>query len=116
MSLEEQITQGRLTWTDSVVHDETAGTLTVEFRRDPEQQVVYGVLCFVEVDNYSSLLDYEEDRADFEAGLLTENLLGIHEMPSDNLKRYVIKTDTREISFLMSAAPVWMPVLPGGID
>ena len=110
MTLEEQITEGVLTWIVNLVHDEQARTLEMQFTHDPELHVVYGTLTFSGVRNHRSVLDYEEDRAEFEAGRDVENLFGIHEMKNDVEPGYFIKTDIREISFNTVDIPLWQPV------
>ena len=110
MDLEKQITKGRLAWIVNLVYDKQARTLAMEFTRDPETLVVYGTLVFSDVCNCQSVLDYEEDRAEFEAGRDVENLVGIQKMKDDAEPGYFIKTDIREISFNTEGMATWTPI------
>ena len=115
MDLEQQITNGEVALIVGLVHDPQEHTLTIDFARAREPFAVFGTLLFSEVTDYQFEINFDEDKfdedkQDFEAGLLMEDLLGLREMGVGANPSHYIYTDVREISFNTAVAPVWQPM------
>jgi hypothetical protein len=101
MNLEETITQGRVSYIESIEHDPVERRLVIRFVNDPEEQVVDRILTFSEVSDFSNELNWDDD--DEEDCL--DSLLGVREYPKPEGIRYQVNTEQREMLFLTSIAP-----------
>ena len=110
MTLEQQITNTEVALIVSLVHDPQQHTLVIDFARAREPFAVFGTLQFSAVRDYQFEIYSEEDRQDFEAGIIMEDMLGLREMGLDANPNYYINTDIREISFNTAAAPIWSSI------
>ncbi len=100
MTLEDRITGGLVSYIKLIRHDEANATFSIEFVRDPEDQVVDRILRFSEVCELHQKIDDEE------VDDLLEQLIGLDEREESGRTRYFVVTDAREVDFYCEAQPV----------
>ena len=101
MTLEDDITDGLISYIKCIRHDEAKATLTLEFVKDPEDQVVDRVLVFSGVcELYQEIHDGDDDED------CLESLIGLDEYKASERTRYVVATDAREVGFYTEEPPV----------
>jgi hypothetical protein len=110
MNLEEKVTEGRISYIDSIEHDPAERRLIIRFINDPEEQAIDRILIFSEVSDFSNELNWDPDEdenedEDEEDEDCLDSLVGLQEYPDADGIRYQVKTEQRELVFLTGVAP-----------
>jgi hypothetical protein len=113
--IEGAATAGGIACIDTLVYDPQECVVRITFLRNPEHELpdVVGWAEWAGVtDFHSTLHEMTDNRAEFEAGLWLEQLIGIHERAADSGHTVFVCTDIREVAFITVEPPCWIP-LPG---
>jgi hypothetical protein len=103
MTLEEQITRGRVSCISSIEHDVAQRRIIIKFLKDPEENHVDRILTFSGVEDFSEEVFEDED---VDAGInVIDSLIGLDEYPEAECVRYVVHTELREMIFRTKEKP-----------
>lgn len=101
MTLEEQATKGRAIYIHAVGYDMHRGQLIIMLLKHPEEVVIVRTLFFRGVRMYDDVWDDE----DFDLDHDIDTIIGIDEYFEEENMKYLIRTASREISFVTSFPP-----------
>ena len=91
-SLEDRVTQGKVSYIISIKHDVTSRTIAISFVRSPEDSTVDRVLRIEAVEDFSEEVFEPHQEGDL------ESVIGVEEYKRGEGGEYVMVRDAREIN------------------
>ncbi len=104
MNLEERITKGRVSYIGSIEYKPAERRLIIKFLKNPEQNQIDRILTFSGIEDFS---EEEFEDEDVEAGNeVKDSLIGLDEYSENEMAKYVVHTELREMIFRTKENPL----------